>query len=572
MKKIQATFLGLLLTGVILFPQSWIPGELQKMELKLRELKTQALILDEYAPKKFPEFEKLERTNQLIERIDYNKRKFNMLIARYNLVEDQIFPFLIKYYQEHPEHRNRIESKFGQFSGDGENSILLIQKEINHIALLISRLENEQERVRALVRANEIAKEKKETAQRSEQVIDISIRIKRLVEKQAILSSDLESETKKLAGLENRQKEQEAKIEEKTAEIRELKNKSKLSKNAFEQLLHRTAAQVREIRLNGLEIPRLNTTKTFIYLSENRIDTFKQKSQDIKREITSLKKQRQNDFQKKILKGSIIIIITFFLVVLLIRIFRQMGKRIIKRIDLSTVISAHRKQRYQTLFSIILSIIKITLWVLAVLWVLGELNIDYAPFLLAAGGVSLAIGFGAQSLVKDIVAGFFMLMEEQLALGDVAEIDGKSGSVENISLRTIRLRSLNGTLHIIRNGSITNVSNLTHQWSRAVIEVGVSYDESSENVLSVLKQICHEIYEDREWHPLLIEEPVPQGILSFGDSSVNFRILAKTIPGKQWGIDREIKTRIKKAFDQKSIEIPFPFTNIIDRTKRPPNP
>lgn len=572
MKKIQIIFLGLLLTGIILFPQSWIPGELQKMELKLGELKAQLLTLDEYAPKKFPEFEELERTNQLIERIDYNKRKFNLLIERYNLVEDQIFPFLLKYYQEHPEHRNRIISKFGQFSGDGENSILLIQKEINHIALLISRLEKEQETGRSLARANEIAKEKKEIAQMSEQVINISTRIKRLEEKQAILSSDLESETKKLAGLENLQKEQEAKIKEKTAEIQELESKSELSKNAFEQKLHRTAAQVRGIRLNGLEIPRLNTAKTFIYLSGNRIDTLKQKNRDIKKEITSLKKQQQNDFQKKMLKGVIIIIIAFFLVFLLIRIFRLVGKRIIKKVDLSTGISAHRKQRYQTLFSITLSIIKITLWVLAVLWVLGELNIDYAPFLLAAGGVSLAIGFGSQSLVKDIVAGFFMLMEEQLALGDVVEINGKTGTVENISLRTIRLRSLRGTLHIIPNGSITNVSNLTHQWSRAIIEVGVSYDESSENVLSVLKQICHDIYEDREWHPLLIEEPDPQGILSFGDSSINFRILAKTVPGKQWSIDREIKTRIKKTFDQKGIEIPFPFTNIIDRTKRPPNP
>lgn len=564
--------LGLLFSGAILLSQNWIPEELQKMETRLLELKNQVLTLDEYAPKKFPEFEKLERTNQLIERIDYNKRKFNLLIERYNLVEDQIFPFLLKYYQEHPEHRNRITSKFGQFSGDGENSVLLIQKEINHIALLISRLEKELERARALDRANEIAEEKKETARRNEQVIDISTRIKRLEEKQAILSGDLESETNKLAGLEKRQKEEEAKIEEKTAEIQEFKNKSKLSKNAFEQKLHRTAAQVREIRLNGLEIPRLNTTKTFIYLSRNQIDTLKQKNRDIKREITSLKNQRQNDFQKKMLKGAIIIIIAFFLVFLLIRIFRLVGKRIIKKIDLSTGISAHRKQRYQTLFSITLSIIKITLWVLAVLLVLGELNIDYAPFLVAAGGVSLAIGFGSQSLVKDIVAGFFILMEEQLALGDVVEIDGKTGAVENISLRTIRLRSLNGTLHIIPNGSITNVSNLTHQWSRAIIEVGVSYDENSENVLSVLKQISHDIYEDRKWQPLLIEEPVPQGILSFGDSSVNFRILAKTVPGKQWDIDREIKTRIKKTFDQKGIEIPFPFTNIIDRTKRPPHP
>lgn len=572
MTKSVVSVMVLVLTIGPLFSQSWIPDELQKMEAKLLELKNQVLTLDDYAPKKFPEFEELERSSQLIELIEYGKKKFNLLIDQYNLVEDKIFPFLSTYSREHPEHRNRIIAKAREYTNNNEKSILQIQKKINLNALQITRLKNELERARTLDRAREIAEEKKESSKASDQSVDISIRITRLKEKKSNLSSDRKIESKKLATLKESQKEFEAKIEEKRAEIQQLKDKTAGFRDALEQLLNRTAAQVREIRLNGLEIPRLNTAKTFIYLSENRIETIKLKIQDIDREVAQLRKQQKNELQKKLLKGIVVIIIAFFLVLLLIRISRQVGKHLIKRIELSSALSAHRKQRYHTLFSIILSIIKIGLWILAALWVLGELNINYAPFLVAAGGVSLAIGFGAQSLVKDIVAGFFILMEEQLALGDVVEIDGKTGTVEKISLRTIRLRSLSGTLHIIPNGSITNVSNLTHQWSRAIIEVGVSYDESSENVLAVLKRICQDIYEDRKWRPLLIEEPVPQGILSFGDSAINFRILAKTVPGKQWDVDREMKNRIKMTFDREGIEIPYPFTNIVDRTKRPSEP
>jgi small conductance mechanosensitive channel len=205
---------------------------------------------------------------------------------------------------------------------------------------------------------------------------------------------------------------------------------------------------------------------------------------------------------------------------------------------------------------------------MAVLWILGELDIDYAPFLVAAGGISLAIGFGAQSLVKDVVTGFFLLMEEQFALGDFIEIDGHSGTVEKISLRTIKFRGLDGTLHIIPNGSISGVSNKTYQWSRAVVKVGVSYDENTEKVLAVLKNVCQELAEDPKWNELLIEEPIPQGILSFGDSAVEFRILAKTKPGDQWSVERELHIRIKNAFDRHGIEIPYNFVNIIDRTER----
>jgi small conductance mechanosensitive channel len=204
-------------------------------------------------------------------------------------------------------------------------------------------------------------------------------------------------------------------------------------------------------------------------------------------------------------------------------------------------------------------------WILGVLWVLGELDIDYAPFLVAAGGISLAIGFGAQSLVKDMVSGFFILMEEQFALGDSVAIGGESGTVEKISLRTIKFRSLDGTLHTIPTGSISLVSNKTYQWSRAVVKVGVSYDDDPQKVLSVLKTMCQEIADDPNWKESLIDEPTAQGILSFGDSTVNFRVLAKTPPGKQWGVERELHIRIKKAFDREGIEIPYNIVNVLER-------
>jgi small conductance mechanosensitive channel len=197
---------------------------------------------------------------------------------------------------------------------------------------------------------------------------------------------------------------------------------------------------------------------------------------------------------------------------------------------------------------------------------LRELEIDYAPFLVAAGGVSLAVGFGAQSLVKDVVTGFFLLMEEQFALGDYVEINGKTGTVEKISLRTIKFRSLDGTLNIIPNGSIANVSNKTYQWSRAVVKVGVSYQQQPEKVLAVLKEACREIKVDPAWEDILIEEPTPQGIISFGESAVDFRVLAKTRPGDQWAVERELHIRIKNAFDRNGIEIPYSYINIIDRT------
>jgi len=548
------------------FAQDWPTAELNDFEQRLQDLKAQIDTLDEYAPKKFPEFEDLERTNQLVERIDFNERKFKMLIDRYNLVEDRVFPHILELSTRRPALRPRLLKKLGEYRESSDLSILSIQKEINTVALLIDRLEKELDRLQVISQAKALEGTAREGQGTEAQTQPLSERIQSLAEIQTAKEKELVVEGERLEKLRQRAREEEDKIKEKREEIVSLRRRSETSDNPVERAVDGILAEVRGIRLNGLEIPRWNTTKAFIFLSKTKSDTLKGRITQIEDQMQSLKRQRRQELQKTFLKGLMVILVAILMVLMLMRISRRIGRRIIRRVEESESLDPHRKQRYNTLFSIILSMIKITLWILAVLWVLGELQIDYAPFLVAAGGISLAIGFGAQSLVKDVVSGFFILMEEQLALNDVVEIDGKTGSVEHISLRTVRLRSLDGTLHIIPNGNIAKVSNLTHKWSRAISEVGVSYDADPERVISVLKSVCETIYADETWKPSLLEEPLPQGILSFGDSALDFRILAKTVPGEQWAVDREMKIRVKKAFDAANIEIPYPFRNVVDRT------
>lgn len=568
MKRIGFLMLFFLLIIPALYTQEWLPEELQKMEAELQEAKAKVVTLEEYSPSKMPDFKDLELINQLVERLDFNKRKFDLLIDQYNLLEDQILPFLSKYSRENPGLRSQILAKVREFTGSGEMSILLVQKEINQLALTIERLGKQIEKVQLIAKTREIEEEKKQRYKERDQALTISARIHRLEEERESLQAEMPVETARLQQLKEKEKEQQAKIDEKNAEIEAKKKQAAESRDIVERQILRISAQVRQIRLSGLEIPRLNTTKTFIYLSEDKIATLEGKIKNLDQEIESLKSQRQREIRNQIIKGVVVVVIAILAVLLLINIFKRIGNKVIMRMEESTHIDAHRKQRYQTLFSVMLSISRIILWILAVLWVLGELSIDYAPFLVAAGGLSLAVGFGAQSLVKDFFSGFFMLMEEQLALGDVVEINGKTGTVEKISFRTIRMRALDGTVHIIPNGNISSVSNMTHQWSRSVTNVGVSYDADSSRVLSLLQEVCSGIYGDSQWRPKLIEEPVPQGILSFGDSAVNFRILAKTGPGFQWEVDRELHIRIKKSFDENGIEIPYNFVNIVDRSEK----
>jgi moderate conductance mechanosensitive channel len=217
-----------------------------------------------------------------------------------------------------------------------------------------------------------------------------------------------------------------------------------------------------------------------------------------------------------------------------------------------------REQRARTLASLLGNVAAMAIVVVVVLTILDILLDNIAPILASFGIIGLAFSFGAQSLVKDIISGTFMLLEGQFGIGDVVRVSDVSGMVEKITLRTTVLRDVEGVVHIIPNGEITRVSNLTKSWSRAVLHVGVAYKEDVDHVIAVLRDLLREFHADPEWAGLLLEEPQVPGVEDFADSAVVIRVLAKTLPLKQWDVARELRRRIKRRFDQEGIEIPFP--------------
>jgi len=545
------------------------PAEkIAQMENRFRELDAQIITLEMYNPEKSPDFQELEKINQLVEELDFNRRKFDLLIKQYNVLEDELFPFLLDYYTKNPGQKNEIFAKLQEYTSQENNNILLLQEKINTVALQMERLEKRIEWLQLTARDKALSEDKKQKTESETKTADISSELVRLQEEKKNIEIKLNDEETKKSVLEKKKTEREAKILEKQKEIDDLHIKIKAASDSILRLLHTTSANVRQIRLNGLEIPRLNALKTFLYLSDTTINTLKDKMENIDKEIHSLEEQQKGERLRYIFDSAKAIAIALALVFLILYLARRGSRKILSRLEGSEKIETHRKQRYQTLSSVILSFINVFVWVMAVLWVLGQMKIDYAPFLVAAGGVSLAIGFGAQSLVKDVVSGFFILMEEQFALGDFVEINGVTGTVEKISLRTIKFRSLDGTLHIIPNGSISKVANQTYQWSRAVVTVKVGYNEEPRKVLGLLQSISEDFFADPGWKDKLMETPTPQGIIALSDSSVDYRILAKTIPGQQWAVSRELYIRVKTVLDRSGIEFPYQYINIIDRSEK----
>jgi moderate conductance mechanosensitive channel len=221
-----------------------------------------------------------------------------------------------------------------------------------------------------------------------------------------------------------------------------------------------------------------------------------------------------------------------------------------------------REQRVRTLVSLVRSIGIVVICLITLFSILGILGYDIRPLLAGAGVVGLAISFGAQSLVRDVITGMFILFENQFGVGDVIRIGTTGGVVEKMTLRVVVLRDVHGAVHVIPNGEIKMVSNLTRSWSRAVLEMGVAYKEDVDRVMEVMRSVGLALWEDEEWRPLLVEEPTVPGIESFGDSAVNIRIMAKTLPLKQWDVARELRRRLKNRFDAEKIEIPFPHRTV----------
>lgn len=201
---------------------------------------------------------------------------------------------------------------------------------------------------------------------------------------------------------------------------------------------------------------------------------------------------------------------------------------------------------------------KLAVLVGGALMILDEVGIPIAPLLGGAAVFGLAIAFGAQNLIKDFFQGFMILLENQYKLNDVIQIGDRAGLVEQINLRTTALRSLDGTLHIIPNGQIEGVSNLTHGWSRAVFDIPVAYREDVDHVIQVITQVCREVREDANFGYLCLEDVTMLGVDDFADSAVVIKFFIKTVPLQQWAVRREVLRRIKIRFDAENIEIPFP--------------
>lgn len=220
------------------------------------------------------------------------------------------------------------------------------------------------------------------------------------------------------------------------------------------------------------------------------------------------------------------------------------------------------QKRSDTLKSVARNILNVTIIVVAVLMVLKELKIDIGPILAAAGVVGIAIGFGAQELVKDIINGFFILLDDQIRVGDVVQIADKGGLVESVNLRMIILRDLAGNVHFVRNGEISVVTNMTKEYSRYVFDIGVAYREDVDEVIKVIKQVDEDLRNDMAFKYDILEPIEILGLDQFADSAVVIKARTKTKPIRQWAVAREFNRRLKKKFDELNIEIPFPHTTL----------
>ena len=244
------------------------------------------------------------------------------------------------------------------------------------------------------------------------------------------------------------------------------------------------------------------------------------------------------------------------------RIVRIATRRLEREVDEEDLVEKRRsEQRRRTIASLLNSIAAVVIAAIATLMVLATF-IEVGPLLATAGVAGLAFSFGAQSLVKDVLTGMFLMVEEQFAIGDVVKVQSVTGLVEKITLRTTVLRDVEGTVHVIPNGEITLLSNLTKGWSKAVLDIGVAYKEDVDRVLEVIREECRTLWHDEQWAEIVLEEPEVPGVQSLGDSAVVIRVIFKTLPLKQWDVAREYRRRIKRRFDEEGIEIPFPHRTL----------
>lgn len=262
------------------------------------------------------------------------------------------------------------------------------------------------------------------------------------------------------------------------------------------------------------------------------------------------------------LRIAVILLIVFIVLKVAKSALERLENRLVKRGQVAGDPPTEVQKRAETLIKLLRQAMFIAIWVLALLVLLRELGFEIGPILAGAGIMGLAIGFGAQNLVRDIISGFFIIMEDQARVGDVVIINGTGGLVEKMNLRTIILRDLSGTVHIFPNGTITTLSNMTNAWSAYVFDIGVAYKEKTDKVVEIIRGVGKDLKEDPYFGAMIIDELEVFGVNSFAESAVVIKGRIKTKPIKQWEVGREFMRRIKMAFDEQGIEIPFPHRSV----------
>jgi small conductance mechanosensitive channel len=228
--------------------------------------------------------------------------------------------------------------------------------------------------------------------------------------------------------------------------------------------------------------------------------------------------------------------------------------------------------RAETVGSILRSVGSVIIWSIAIMSILAEVGVSIGPLIASAGIVGVALGFGAQSLVKDFLSGIFMILEDQFGVGDIIDVGPASGVVEAITLRSTRLRAVDGTVWHVPNGEILRVGNMSQQWSRALLDLEVAYGTDLDVASTVIHEVLEELHAEPEWGTKILEPPEIWGVEALGASGIAIRVVIKTVPGEQWGVMREVRRRVKARFDAEGIEIPFPQQTVWFRHDDPPAP
>lgn len=262
------------------------------------------------------------------------------------------------------------------------------------------------------------------------------------------------------------------------------------------------------------------------------------------------------------LRIGMILLLTWIIMIVIQKLLQRLEKHLIKKSEAEGEPLSESQKRIETIVRLLKQGCLMALWVTSGLTLLKEFGVEIGPIIAGAGIVGLAVGFGSQNLVRDIISGFFIILENQIRVGDVAIINGTGGLVEKINFRTTVLRDLGGVVHVFPNGSINTLSNMTKEWSAYVFDIGVAYKEDTDKVIEVMREVGKSMMDDEKYNKLMLEDVDIFGVDKFDDSAVIIKGRIRTRPIRQWEVGREFLRRIKFAFDENNIEIPFPHRTL----------